>query len=112
MRRDLLMSARVTVTLSEEVLARLDEIAESDGVSRSDVVREASARYVSHRSADAAMRARAAAVEEGLEWLENIARKSEDSERTSLDVLREVRGSDVEAWGRPLDPAYDDPGIP
>ena len=103
---------RVTVTLPDEVLALLDEIAESEGVSRSDVVREASARYVVSRSAEAAAKARATAVEEGLTWLGEVASREKADARASLELLRELRGSDVEAFGRPIDPAYDDPGIP
>jgi predicted transcriptional regulator len=106
------VTVRVTVTLPDEVLVLLDEIAESEGVSRSDVVREASARYVVSRSAEASAKARATAVEEGLTWLGEVASREKADARASLELLRELRGSDVEAFGRPIDPAYDDPGIP
>jgi predicted transcriptional regulator len=106
------MTVRVTVTMPDEVLAVLDQIAEAEDVSRSDVVREAAERYVASRSAEAAACERHEAVEEGLIWLEELASAESPEAASSLELLRDLRGSDEEAIGRPIDSIDDDPGIP
>ena len=105
------MSVRVTVTLPEDVLVCLDSIADSKGVSRSDVVREASSRYVVEHADEVEIRAREIAVEDGITWLKKVAARPVHDPRPSLEILRELRDP-KEALGAPIDPDYDDPGIP
>ena len=85
------MVARVTVTLPEPVLAELDAVARDEGVTRSDIVREAAAVYLSQRERDHASRSRHEAVEDGLRWLETQAAHVPKDTPSSLDLLREVR---------------------
>ena len=97
------MAARVTVTLPEDVLDRLDTIAHEEGVTRSDVVREAAAHYLTERTDRAEATARKHAVDDGVAWLEAIAAAPQgESSQDSLAVLRELRGAEV--TGRPLEP--------
>ena len=98
------MVARVTVTLPEDVLDRLDEAAEADGVTRSDVVREAAVGYLTGRAADERARARHDAVEDGLAWLAGVARRHEGDGASSLVTLRELRGASDAA---PIEPDAD-----
>jgi predicted transcriptional regulator len=85
------MVARVTVTLPEAVLDELDSVARVEGVTRSDIVREAAAVYLSQREHDLASRARREAVQDGLLWLESEAGRVPGDAPSSLELLREVR---------------------
>lgn len=95
------MVARVTVTLPEGLLARLDAIADDEDVTRSDVVREAAARYVTGYDSGIVAREREAAVGSGVAWLEAIAVGTPESAPPSLEMLRELRGETVE--GAPIE---------
>lgn len=87
------MVVRVTVTLLEETLAQLDTIARAENVTRSDIVREATASYVTQHTAAAQSTARIQAVEDGICWLEDVAAQSTGEHGLStLDVLRDLRG--------------------
>lgn len=97
------MVVRVTVTLPEALLSELDEIASDEGVTRSDVVREAARGYVTSRSAASEARERQRAVREGLAWLEDVARRTDSDQRDTLEVLREIRGT-KQMTGAPIRP--------
>jgi Arc/MetJ-type ribon-helix-helix transcriptional regulator len=86
--------ARVTVTLPDDVLERLDAVAADEDTSRSEVVREAAVSYLATRESGAETRARAAAVTDGLAWLEDVARKPSADPRSTVDILRETRELD------------------
>lgn len=96
------MAARVTITLPEDVLDRLDTIAHEEGVTRSDVVREAAAHYLTERTDRQEATARKLAVEDGIAWLESIAAAPQEESQDSLTVLRELRGA--ESVGSPIEP--------
>jgi len=98
------MVARVTVTLPERILERLDAIADAEGLSRSEVVREAASSYLSRRDREGALSARDLAVREGVAWLEEAARRVPASAPASLDLLHEIRVRGGGA-GEPLDEA-------
>ena len=85
------MTARVTISLPDELLARLDRIAASESLTRSDVVREAAGQYLASRTSDAEATRRLHAVEDGIAWLSQIAEKPSADSRPSLEILREVR---------------------
>jgi predicted transcriptional regulator len=95
------MPARVTVTIPESLLARLDSIAETEGVTRSDVVREAAASYLTERDRRLALMARREAVEEDLRWLEQLATRVPSGTPPSLDLLQEIR-ADAGGRGEPV----------
>ena len=94
------MPARVTVTLPEPVLESLDAIAQTQGVTRSDVVRQAAVSYITQRDRAAVLAERATAVEAGLAWLEQAALRVPAETPGSLDLLRELRVGGGE--GEPL----------
>ncbi|MBW6467751.1 MAG: CopG family transcriptional regulator [Anaerosomatales bacterium] len=96
------MAARVTITLPEDVLDRLDTIAREEGVARSEVVREAAAHYLTAHATRAEADARKHAVDDGIVWLEGLAMSGSAAPGVdSLAVLRELRGD--EAAGTPLE---------
>jgi predicted transcriptional regulator len=88
------MVTRVTVTLPDGILERLDAVATEEDMSRSEVVREAAVGYLTARESGAESRARAAAVTDGLSWLETVARRPSADPRPSLEILRETRDRD------------------
>jgi predicted transcriptional regulator len=88
------MVTRVTVTLPDAVLERLDAVASEEDMSRSEVVREAAVGYLTARESVKKSRARSAAVIDGLAWLDDVARKPSSDPRPSLEILRETRDRD------------------
>jgi metal-responsive CopG/Arc/MetJ family transcriptional regulator len=82
----------VTISLPEDLLARLDAVAESESLTRSDVVREAAGEYLTARARGSEAASRRQAVEDGIAWLREVASQSADDARSSLELLREVRG--------------------
>jgi predicted transcriptional regulator len=98
------MVVRVTVTLPDEILRDLDGIASAEGVTRSDVVREAAATYITARESAVQARGREAAVDDGLQWLQTVADRHAGDGESSLDALRALRGT----LARPLEPERDD----
>jgi predicted transcriptional regulator len=95
--------ARVTVTLPEDLLSRLDCIAKVESLTRSDVVREAAAAYVTKHEAGLVAREREAGVASGVAWLEGIAARPRDDARPSLEALHELR-TDSLAAGELIEP--------
>jgi predicted transcriptional regulator len=92
------MVAKVTISLPEELLAKLDAEAASAGASRSWVAQEAMAGYLSQtaeqREAAERMR-RADDLMERLLHFEDGLEIRDD--RPSLEILREVRATDDSA---------------
>jgi predicted transcriptional regulator len=94
------MTARVTISLPDDLLAQLDAIASSESLTRSDVVREAAGQYLVSRSSGAEDARRQAAVDDGIAWLRQVAQLPAADARPSLDILRDVRqGSGVGPQG-------------
>jgi predicted transcriptional regulator len=89
------MAARVTISLPEDLLARLDAVAESESLTRSDVVREAAGEYLTARARGTEVDARRRAVEDGIAWLREAAGRSTAPDKPSLELLREVRGNSL-----------------
>lgn len=85
------MTARVTISLPDDLLAQLDGIAASESLTRSDVVREAAGQYLATRSSDTEATRRLQAVEDGIAWLRQVAEKPTADSRSSLEILHEVR---------------------
>lgn len=84
---------KITVSLPASLVREIDLLSQSEGVSRSHVVREAAALYVSDRaSAREAARKRAAA-ERTLTILDELRSRTAIDDRPVLDLLRESRGS-------------------
>jgi predicted transcriptional regulator len=91
------MVKKVTVSLPDELLDQLDAEAEALGLSRSGIVQEASAHYLTHTSEERDVeqrRARAARVTAGFAAVQ--AMPLIDG-RPGLDILREMRDTDDSA---------------
>lgn len=86
------MVAKVTISLSEDLLARLDAEAETLGVSRSLIVQEATASYLSKGARERAAAERRRRIQDSIEGMREMATRNPRRDgRSSLDVLRDVR---------------------
>lgn len=85
------MSDRITITLPDGLVDELDWIAQRRGLSRSAVIREASARYVADATAGEAAAKRRKAGDEFIEFLRDLRSQPVLDGRPTLDILRELR---------------------
>lgn len=83
---------KITVSLPASLVREIDLLSELEGVSRSQVVREAASLYVSDRTAAREAAARHAASERTLTLLNELRNRIPGDERPVLDILRESRG--------------------
>ncbi|MHB1135617.1 MAG: CopG family ribbon-helix-helix protein [Coriobacteriia bacterium] len=84
---------KITVSLPESLVREIDLLSHAEGVSRSQVVREAAALYVSDRAfAREASRKRAAA-DRTLAILDELRGRVTSDGRPVLEILREARGT-------------------
>jgi metal-responsive CopG/Arc/MetJ family transcriptional regulator len=93
---------RVAVTLPDDLVGEIDRIAERSGLSRSGVIREASAGYVAEKLTAERDHARRAAVEDTLAFFEEMKRMPVLDDTPVLEMLREMRGPldrDIESKG-------------
>jgi predicted transcriptional regulator len=92
------MVAKVTISLPEELLARLDAEAASAGASRSWVAQEAMAGYLAQSAEEREAAARLAKADELMERLIHFEDGVEiRDDRPSLEILREIRETDDSA---------------
>ncbi len=92
------MTAKVTISLPDELLARLDAEASELGVARSELVQESLATYLGRtpeQRIDDARRARMLKALEGMRDF-HVGREIRD-DRPGLEILREVRETDDSA---------------
>jgi Arc/MetJ-type ribon-helix-helix transcriptional regulator len=86
------MTERITITLPDGLVEDLDSLAKGAGLSRSGIIREASARYVTEaRGAEATAR-RSSATDDLLTLLDDLRARSVLDDRPALEILRELRG--------------------
>ncbi len=92
------MVARVTISLPDELLARLDAEAREVGVPRSELVQESLASYLGRTAEERASEARRERMLRAIEGMRNfhVGREVRD-DRPSLEVLREIRATDDSA---------------
>ena len=95
---------KFSISLPADLLAQVDELARAEGVSRSGVIREATAAYVTARASAAYQAERARRIDQAVEAFDAIAEGWGAEERSAVDLLRELRGENVtepEAAARP-----------
>ncbi|MHB9002947.1 MAG: ribbon-helix-helix protein, CopG family [Coriobacteriia bacterium] len=92
------MTARVTISLSDELLSRLDAEADLLGVPRSELVQESLATYLGKSAGERASESRRARMIEAFEGMKTMQDRYEIlDDRPSLEILREVRETDDSA---------------
>ncbi|MDP2234233.1 MAG: ribbon-helix-helix domain-containing protein [Actinomycetota bacterium] len=92
------MTARVTISLPDDLLGRLDAEADLLGVPRSELVQESLATYLGKSADERNSEARRARMTEAFEGMRtfHVGRKVKD-DRPSLEILREIRATDDHA---------------
>lgn len=92
------VTARVTISLSDDLLSRLDAEADALGVPRSELVQESLATYLGKTSQERASEAKRARMLEAIEEMRtfHIGREVHD-DRSALQILREVRETEDSA---------------
>lgn len=86
---------KFSVSLPEELVADVDEIASADGMTRSAVIREATADYVAaRRSADSEAKRRER-VDRAIAGFADLARRWGPDERTGVQYLADLRSEDA-----------------
>lgn len=83
---------KLSISMSDTLAARIDEFAEKDGVSRSNLIQEAAARYVASRDAEEREARRVDRVGSALRGFDAIAAQWGDDDRLGTEYLDEVRG--------------------
>lgn len=83
---------KITISLPQELVQAIDELSAQQGVSRSAIVREASARYVTERASAAHAAKRRGAADDAISALEELRRLTPIDDRPTLEILRELRG--------------------
>ncbi len=83
---------KFSISLPEELVADVDEIASDEGLTRSAVIREAASRYVAARRTAQYERQRRERMDEALRGLEDIAASWGEDDRSGAEYLREIRG--------------------
>ena len=89
------MTARVTISLPDDLLERLDADAAAQGVARSELVQESLAAYLGKSAEERADEARRRQMLNAIEGMRtfHVGREVRD-DRPSLEILREVRDTD------------------
>ena len=83
---------KITVSLPEELVRAIDRLSADEGVSRSAIVREASARYVTECRTAAEAERRRGAADEAIAALKELRLLATVDDRPTLEILRELRG--------------------
>jgi len=98
------MTARVTISLPDELLERLDADTAEAGVSRSEIVQESLASYLGKSRQERADEARRRRMLEAIEGMRSMQdRYPVLDDRPTLEILREIRETDDSASLRGLD---------
>ncbi|MGB4593508.1 MAG: ribbon-helix-helix protein, CopG family [Coriobacteriia bacterium] len=82
---------KFSISLPEELVASLDEIAAEDGLTRSAVIREVTTEYVSKRRSAAYEEERRRRIDGAIEGFRRLAEEWGPDERSAADIIREMR---------------------
>lgn len=92
------MTAKVTISLPDDLLSRLDAEARELGVARSELVQESLATYLGKTADERQAEARRARMLWALEGMRTMhERYPVYDDRPSLEILREIRETDDSA---------------
>ena len=82
---------KFSISLPRGLAEQLDELARTDGSTRSSLIREATARYVTSRTADAEAQRHRASVGDALEGFDEVASLWGDDDRPGVEYLADIR---------------------
>ncbi|MDZ4168164.1 MAG: ribbon-helix-helix protein, CopG family [Coriobacteriia bacterium] len=90
---------KFSISLPDDLVIDIDELAVSEGLTRSGVIREAAATYVASRKSVQYERLRRERIDSALAGFEQVAASWGQDDQTSLDHLRVLRGECAEGRG-------------
>lgn len=85
------MVRKVTISLPDELAARIDAEAAATGITRSELVQEASAHYIAHTTQEREIERVRARRRRAIEMMQEIGRMPERDSRPSLEIIKEGR---------------------
>ncbi|MBA4370562.1 MAG: hypothetical protein C0418_03165 [Coriobacteriaceae bacterium] len=83
---------KFSISLPEDLVAEVDGIARSEGLTRSGVIREATAAYVTARTSATYEAERKARIQSAIDGFDAMAEAWGPDPKSSLEYLRELRG--------------------
>ncbi|MHB1017016.1 MAG: ribbon-helix-helix protein, CopG family [Coriobacteriia bacterium] len=94
-----IMTAKVTISLPDELLEQLDAAASEAGAARSELVQESLVAYLGKTAEERQAEARRARMEWALEGMRTFADRHPViyDDRPTLEILREIRETDDSA---------------
>jgi metal-responsive CopG/Arc/MetJ family transcriptional regulator len=96
---------KFSISLPSELVDELDDLAQSEGLTRSGLIREAAAEYVAVRKSSDAEEARRHRIGEAIAAFDRIAASWPPGGKPSLELLHEIR---EESMGGPWKYPHDD----
>jgi len=83
---------KFSISLPKELVGDVDRLADADGLTRSALIREATATYVADRNSSAYEARRRTRIDDALAGLNLVAAQWGDDEHSGLEYLSEIRG--------------------
>lgn len=96
---------KFSISLPEDLLAQVDELAAADGLTRSAIIREAAADYVATRKSEQYAARRRERVDRAIVGFRGIAQRWGGDDRSGTQYLRDLRS---ELEGDPVAAKDDD----
>lgn len=97
---------KFSISLPDDLAVDIEALARLDGVSRSTVIQEASARYVAARKMSVDAERRTLSLDAALRGFDEIAAQWGQDDRSGVDYLDELRG-EIGAADRREVPPYE-----
>jgi predicted DNA-binding protein len=88
------MTAKISISLPDEILEALDAESRETGESRSLLIQEATAAYLGKSAEERAAERRKAGVERALAGFDDMRNRTPLDPRPTLEILREIRETD------------------
>lgn len=86
---------KFSISLPEELVADVDELARIDGLTRSAIIREATVGYVTKRKHARFEAERRTRIDSAIEGFQQVSDEWGADERTATELLREIRSEPV-----------------
>ncbi|MDO9108861.1 MAG: ribbon-helix-helix protein, CopG family [Coriobacteriia bacterium] len=83
---------KFSISLPEELVSDLDALADANGLTRSAMIREATATYVVQRKSAQFEAKRRTRIDDALAGLDVVASQWGDDDHSGLEYLSEIRG--------------------
>jgi len=85
---------KFSISLPEELVTSLDEIAAEEGLTRSALIREVTSEYVTRRTSAGYEAERRRRIDSAIEGFKRVAEMWGPDDRTAVEILREFRESE------------------